>query len=242
MTAVDVDTAVRTPGGSPVLTVRGAKKRFGAVTALDGVDLDIWPGQVLALLGDNGAGKSTLIKCLNGVHRLDAGTIWMDGTEVSIHAPADARALGIETVYQDLALFDNLRPTDNFYAGRELAGPSWLPRSVRVLKRRQMAESHARGPRAAPGRAARFQRHRRAHVGWAAAGSRRQSGRGVRIEGRDSRRANGCAGCPRVAQSTRLDPAAAEREQGRRRRLARDGSRDGGRRSRCRLASRSRGR
>jgi D-xylose transport system ATP-binding protein len=141
MTAVDVDTAVRTPGGSPVLTVRGATKRFGAVTALDGVDLDVWPGQVLALLGDNGAGKSTLIKCLNGVHRLDAGTIWMDGTEASIHAPADARALGIETVYQDLALFDNLRPTDNFYAGRELAGPSWLPRSVRVLKRRQMAEA-----------------------------------------------------------------------------------------------------
>ena len=60
---------------------------------------------------------------------------------MSIHAPADARALGIETVYQDLALFDNLRPTDNFYAGRELAGPSWLPRSVRVLKRRQMAEA-----------------------------------------------------------------------------------------------------
>jgi D-xylose transport system ATP-binding protein len=141
MTAVDVDTAVRTPGGSPVLTVRGATKRFGAVTALDGVDLDVWPGQVLALLGDNGAGKSTLIKCLNGVHRLYAGTIWMDGTEASIHAPADARALGIETVYQDLALFDNLRPTDNFYAGRELAGPSWLPRSVRVLKRRQMAEA-----------------------------------------------------------------------------------------------------
>ena len=141
MTAVDMETAVRTPGGSPVLTIRGATKRFGAVTALDGVDLDIWPGQVLALLGDNGAGKSTLIKCLNGVHRLDTGTIWMDGAEVSIHAPADARALGIETVYQDLALFDNLRPTDNFYAGRELAGPSWLPRSVRVLKRRQMAEA-----------------------------------------------------------------------------------------------------
>lgn len=126
---------------TPVLSVRGASKRFGAVTALDGVDLDVRRGEVLALLGDNGAGKSTLIKCLNGVHRLDGGTIRMDGEPVSIHAPADARALGIETVYQDLALFDNLRPTDNFYAGRELARPSWLPRSLRVLKRREMAES-----------------------------------------------------------------------------------------------------
>ena len=124
----------------PVLAVRGATKRFGAVGALDGIDLDLRCGEVLALLGDNGAGKSTLIKCLSGVHRLDSGTIRMDGEQVAIHAPADARALGIETVYQDLALFDNLRPTDNFYAGRELAGPSWLPRSLRLLKRRKMTE------------------------------------------------------------------------------------------------------
>ena len=141
MTVAEMDRAVRPSGGSPVLAVRGATKRFGAVTALDGVDLDVWEGQVLALRGDNGAGKSTLIKCLNGVHRFDSGTIEMDGAEVSIHAPADARELGIETVYQDLSLFDNLRPTDNFYAGRELAGPSWLPRSVRVLKRRQMTDA-----------------------------------------------------------------------------------------------------
>ena len=124
----------------PVLAVRGATKRFGAVGALDGIDLDLRCGEVLALLGDNGAGKSTLIKCLSGVHRLDSGTIRMDGVAVSIHSPHDARELGIETVYQDLALFDNLRPTDNFYAGRELAGPSWLPRSLRLLKRRKMTE------------------------------------------------------------------------------------------------------
>ena len=105
---------------APVLSVRGASKRFGAVTALEDLDLDVRRGEVLALLGDNGAGKSTLIKCLNGVHRFDSGTIRMEGEPVSIHEPADARALGIETVYQDLALFDNLRPTDNFYAGREL--------------------------------------------------------------------------------------------------------------------------
>jgi D-xylose transport system ATP-binding protein len=122
----------------PALSIRGASKRFGAVTALDGVDLDLRRGEVLALLGDNGAGKSTLIKCISGAHRLDSGTIEMNGEIVTIHSPAHARALGIETVYQDLALFDNLNPSDNFYAGRELAGPHWLPRSLRFLKRREM--------------------------------------------------------------------------------------------------------
>jgi ABC-type sugar transport system ATPase subunit len=96
---------------------------------------------VLALLGDNGAGKSTLIKCISGAHRLDSGSIVMDGRAVTIHSPAEARSLGIETVYQDLALFDNLKASDNFYAGRELAGPSWLPRSLRVLRRRRMTEA-----------------------------------------------------------------------------------------------------
>jgi D-xylose transport system ATP-binding protein len=126
-----------------VLSVRGATKRFGAVTALDGVDLDVYPGEVLALLGDNGAGKSTLIKCCCGALRLDSGSIAMDGVEVTIHSPSHARALGIEAVYQDLALFDNLSPIDNFYAGRELAAPSWLPQSLRVLRRRRMQASTA---------------------------------------------------------------------------------------------------
>jgi D-xylose transport system ATP-binding protein len=124
---------------TPVLAIRDATKRFGAVVGLDGVDVEVFAGEVLALLGDNGAGKSTLIKCLSGALRLDRGTILVDGSPVSIHSPADSRAYGIETVYQDLALFDNLRPSDNFYAGRELAGPRWLPRSVRILKRREMA-------------------------------------------------------------------------------------------------------
>jgi D-xylose transport system ATP-binding protein len=122
-----------------LLSVRGASKRFGAVVGLDGVDLDVSAGEVVALLGDNGAGKSTLIKCLSGALRLDRGTIQVDGRRVTIHAPADARAFGIETVYQDLALFDNLGPADNFYAGRELATPTWLPRPLRVLRRREMA-------------------------------------------------------------------------------------------------------
>jgi D-xylose transport system ATP-binding protein len=132
-----MSTAVATP----VLSVRGASKRFGAVTALDDVDFHVLRGEVVALLGDNGAGKSTLIKCLNGVYRLDSGAIEMEGAPVTIHAPADARALGVETVYQDLALFDNLRPTDNFFSGRELAGPEWLPRSLRLLKRKRMVDS-----------------------------------------------------------------------------------------------------
>jgi ABC-type sugar transport system ATPase subunit len=126
---------------APALSIRGAEKRFGSVTALDGVDLDVRRGEVVALLGDNGAGKSTLIKCISGAHRLDSGTIEMNGEAVTIHSPADARSLGIETVYQDLALFDNLRPSENFYAGRELASPHWLPKSLRVLRRRQMREA-----------------------------------------------------------------------------------------------------
>jgi D-xylose transport system ATP-binding protein len=120
------------------IAVRDATKRFGAVLALDHVNLHVGAGEVLALLGDNGAGKSTLIKCISGVHRLDAGLIEIDGETVALHSPADARALGIETVYQDLALFDNLDAAANFYAGRELAGPRWLPRGLRVMRGRQM--------------------------------------------------------------------------------------------------------
>lgn len=123
------------------LAVRGATKRFGAVLALDSVDLDVQHGEVVAVLGDNGAGKSTLIKCISGVHRLDAGEIAIDGEPIDISSPAEARSLGIETVYQDLALFDNLEPAANFYAGREDAGPAWLPRPLRILRRRSMTQA-----------------------------------------------------------------------------------------------------
>ena len=124
-----------------MLEVREATKRFGAVTALDDVSLHCASGEVLALLGDNGAGKSTLIKAISGVHRLDSGT---DHARRDRHHPRHRHhrpsSRGIETVYQDLALFDNLAPAANFFAGRELAGPSWLPRPCRLLRGRAMSE------------------------------------------------------------------------------------------------------
>jgi D-xylose transport system ATP-binding protein len=125
---------------SPILQVRGACKRFGAVVALDGVSLDVARGEVLALLGDNGAGKSTLIKAISGVHRLDSGTITLDGVDLTAANAMMVRSHGIETVYQDLALFDNIAPAANFFAGRELAGPRWLPRPLRWLRHRDMSE------------------------------------------------------------------------------------------------------
>lgn len=127
----------------PVIAVRHAQKRFGAVHALNDVSLEAYRGQVLALLGDNGAGKSTLIKCISGVYALDEGEIILDGTTVPLNSPAAARRAGIETVYQDLALFDNLTPAQNFYCGREIAWPSWLPEGLRFLSSRAMEREAA---------------------------------------------------------------------------------------------------
>jgi D-xylose transport system ATP-binding protein len=128
---------------SPILSVRNAHKRFGAIRALEDVSLDAWPGEVLALLGDNGAGKSTLVKCISGVHTLDEGEIRLHGAALTLNSPAAARAAGIETVYQDLALFDNLTPAQNFYAGRELSFPAWLPRPLRFLDKAAMRKTAA---------------------------------------------------------------------------------------------------
>lgn len=121
----------------PLLEVRGATKRFGFVSALDNVSLSLNKGEILALLGDNGAGKSTLVKCLTGVYTFDEGQMLLDSEEVTVRDPRHAQELGIETVYQDLALFDNLTAAGNFYAGRELAGPGWLGR-LGLLQRRAM--------------------------------------------------------------------------------------------------------
>ncbi len=104
----------------PLLDLRGISKRFDAVQALLGVDLTVESCEVLALVGDNGAGKSTLIKIISGVHPPDAGEIWLEGRRVHIDSPEVAKGLGIETVYQDLALFEHADVSANLFAGREV--------------------------------------------------------------------------------------------------------------------------
>ncbi|MEZ0161485.1 ATP-binding cassette domain-containing protein [Streptomyces althioticus] len=105
---------------TPVLALRGVSKRFGAVQALTDVELEVHAGEVVALVGDNGAGKSTLVKTIAGVHPIDEGAIEWDGKPVQINKPHDAQSLGIATVYQDLALCDNIDVVGNLYLGREL--------------------------------------------------------------------------------------------------------------------------
>ncbi|WP_327400657.1 ATP-binding cassette domain-containing protein [Streptomyces sp. NBC_01288] len=105
---------------TPVLALRGVSKRFGAVQALTEVELEVHAGEVVALVGDNGAGKSTLVKTIAGVHPIDEGVIEWEGNPVSINKPHDAQGLGVATVYQDLALCDNLDVVGNLYLGREL--------------------------------------------------------------------------------------------------------------------------
>ncbi len=104
----------------PLLSLRGINKSFGAVHVLRDVDFDVRAGEVTALVGDNGAGKSTLIKCVAGIHPFDSGEIVFEGSPVTIHGPKEANALGIEVVYQDLALCDNLDVVHNMFLGREL--------------------------------------------------------------------------------------------------------------------------
>ena len=106
-----------------MLEVRGLTKRFGGLTAVDHVDLQVYPGEVVGLLGDNGAGKSTLIKMVSGVYHPDEGQIFFQGKEIKLATPANALELGIETLYQDLALAENLDVFSNIFMGREKTKP-----------------------------------------------------------------------------------------------------------------------
>ena len=119
MSVPATEKAAPTTSDQPLLTLRGIQKSFGAVHVLRGVDLDVRPGHVTALVGDNGAGKSTLIKGIAGIHGFDAGDYFFEGQPVAVHNPRDANALGIEVVYQDLALCDNLDIVQNLFLGRE---------------------------------------------------------------------------------------------------------------------------
>lgn len=122
--------------GQPRLALTGITKRFGAVLALDQVDFEIYAGEVVALVGDNGAGKSTLTKIIAGVYQPNAGTIRFEGRPTHIGSPEDASALGVATVYQDLALCDNLDVVANLFLGRERA--SGLPGSLGSLSEEEM--------------------------------------------------------------------------------------------------------
>ncbi|MCV0427929.1 MAG: ATP-binding cassette domain-containing protein [Roseibium sp.] len=123
---------------SPILTARGLVKRYGRVTAMENCDFDLYPGEILAVIGDNGAGKSTLIKSLSGAVRPDNGEIRLDGNVVSFSSPIHAREHGIETVYQTLAMSPALSIADNMFMGRELRKAGVLGKIFRQLDKKKM--------------------------------------------------------------------------------------------------------
>ncbi|GAA1978347.1 ATP-binding cassette domain-containing protein [Isoptericola halotolerans] len=148
MTTIDDTSTAGTPAvvpdATPVLQARGLVKTFGRVVGLDGVDLDLYPGEVLAIIGDNGAGKSTLVKCLTGAETPDQGEILLDGNKVHFKRPQDARAAGIETVYQTLAVSPSLDIASNLFLGREVRRPGFLGTVLRLTDRAGMRESARR--------------------------------------------------------------------------------------------------
>jgi ABC-type sugar transport system ATPase subunit len=109
----------------PILSLQGISKSFGGVKALSDVSLALYPGEVVALVGDNGAGKSTLVKTMSGVHRADSGKYFFEGREVQVSGPAAVADMGVQTVYQDLSLCNNLDAVQNLFLGREITGPWW---------------------------------------------------------------------------------------------------------------------
>ncbi len=124
----------------PILYARNLVKRYGKVTALDHCDFDLYPGEVLAVIGDNGAGKSSLIKALSGAVQPDDGEIYLEGKKVHFHSPMKAREAGIETVYQNLALSPALSIADNMFMGRELRQKGVMGSVFRKLDREKMQE------------------------------------------------------------------------------------------------------
>ncbi|WP_112809030.1 ATP-binding cassette domain-containing protein [Ensifer sp.] len=127
----------------PILTARGLVKRYGRVTALDHADFDLYPGEILAVIGDNGAGKSSMIKAISGAITPDEGEIRLEGQPINFRSPMDARSAGIETVYQNLALSPALSIADNMFLGREIRKPGIMGKLFRTLDRAEM-EKRAR--------------------------------------------------------------------------------------------------
>jgi ABC-type sugar transport system ATPase subunit len=124
---------------TPTLKFDNAYKRFGGLVAVDNVSLEIYPGEVLALIGDNGAGKSTLVKMISGVEPIDGGEFYFEGQQIHLTGPAHARDLGIETIYQDLALAENLDVGANVFLGREVR-KNWLGGVIRTLDDKYMRD------------------------------------------------------------------------------------------------------
>ncbi|QFT62661.1 fructose transport system ATP-binding protein [Roseivivax halotolerans] len=124
----------------PMLKARNLVKRFGKVVAIDHCDFDLYPGEILAVIGDNGAGKSTLVKAVSGAVVPDSGEIWLDGKKVLFHSPIEARAHGIETVYQTLAMSPALSIADNMFMGREIRRPGFRGKWLRQLDKPKMEQ------------------------------------------------------------------------------------------------------
>ena len=123
-----------------VMQAKGLVKRYGQVTALDGADFELRAGEILAVIGDNGAGKSSLIKCLSGATIPDEGEIILDGKTIHFNSPIDARRVGIETVYQDLAVAPAMTIAENLFLGRELRRPGFAGNVLRMLDKKKMLE------------------------------------------------------------------------------------------------------
>lgn len=124
----------------PILKGRGIVKRYGKVTAINGSDFDLMPGEILAVIGDNGAGKSSIVKALCGAVIPDEGEIWLEGQKINFTSPIDAREAGIDTVYQTLAMSPALSIADNMFMGRELRRPGFLGKWLRKLDRKAMED------------------------------------------------------------------------------------------------------